>query len=423
MQVGGWCPCRPIRLPCSGLLQGQVALPDPAPATPRVLGVDDFGLRRGHVYGTVLIDCETSAPVELLAGRDAQPLTDWLLAHPGVEVICRDRSGAYAEGARAGAPDAVQVADRFHLWQNLGKAVERCVASHRACLRPADAGCGTVEQNNKLEQPPPLERAEGSPTGRFAERARRHHALVHDLLAQGHSLRGIARHLGWGFRTVQRYARAATWQELVDGKWQRPRPSKLDAFKPHLQQRWEQGCRNALTLHREITAHGYTGSYALVRDHLRSARPRPGPIAPPPPSVRAVTGWLTRHPDTLAEDEQVQLKTIVEQCPELCAAAGHIRAFGELLTKLGGQDLPVWIAAVRADNLPGLASFAAHLEHDLAAVTCGLTMRWNSGPIEGRVNHIKMLKRQMFGRAGLPLLRKRVLLTAAGGSNVDKRAR
>jgi transposase len=101
-----------------------------------------------------------------------------------------------------------------------------------------------------------------------------------------------------------------------------------------------------------------------------------------------VTGWLTRHPDTLTEDEQVQLKAIVEQCPELRAAAGHIRAFGEMLTKLRGQDLPAWIAAVRADNLPGLASFAAHLEHDLAAVSCGLRMRWNSGPIEGRVNHI-----------------------------------
>jgi len=235
---------------------------------------------------------------------------------------------------------------------------------------------------------------------------------VHDLLAQGHSLRGIARHLGWGFRTVHRYARATTWQELVDGKWQRPRPSKLDAFKPHLQQRWEQGCRNATTRYREITALGYTGSYALVRDYLRSSRPRPGPIAPAPPSVRAVTGWLTRHPDTLTEDEQVQLRAIVEQCPELRAAAGHIRAFGEMLTKLRGQNLPAWIAAVRADNLPGLASFAAHLEHDLAAVSCGLTMRWNSGPIEGRVNHIKVLKRQLFGRAALPLLRKRVLLTA-----------
>jgi transposase len=148
-----------------------------------------------------------------------------------------------------------------------------------------------------------------------------------------------------------------------------------------------------------------------VRDYLRSSRPRPGPIAPAPPSVRQVTGWLTRHPDALTEDEQVQLKAIVKQCPELRAAAGHVRAFGEMLTKLRGQELPAWIAAVRAEGLPGLTAFADSLTSDLDAVTRGLTTRWNSGPIEGRVNHIKMLKRQMFGRAGLPQLRKRVLLT------------
>jgi transposase len=123
--------------------------------------------------------------------------------------------------------------------------------------------------------------------------------------------------------------------------------------------------------------------------------------------------WLTRHPATLTEDDQVRLKAVLEQCPELRSAAGHVRAFGEMLTKLRGQELPAWIAAVRAEGLPGLTAFADSLTSDLDAVTRGLTTRWNSGPIEGRVNHIKMLKRQMFGRASLPLLRKRVLLTAS----------
>jgi transposase len=400
------------RVSRSTLLRLLMSLSDPdhAAVTPRVLGVDDFALRRGQVYGTVLIDCETSKPVDLLAGREARPLADWLAAHPGVEVICRDRSGAYADGARTGAPSAVQVADRFHLWQNLGKAVERVVARHRGCLRTA-----APEPNQPLPSPQPQPDQE-RPLGRFAERARRHHALVHDLVAQGHALRAIARQLGWGFHTVQRYARAQTWQELVDGKWQGYRPSKLDPFKPHLRQRHQQGVTNAAQLHREICAQGYTGSYALVRAWLEQYRRRPDPIAPMPPTVREVTGWLTRHPDRLTEDEHLQLKAVLERCPELQAAAGHIRCFGEMLTKLQGHDLPAWIAAVRsdADELPGLGSFAAGLERDLDAVTAGLTTRWNSGPVEGRVNHIKMVKRQMFGRAGLPLLRKRVLLTAVG---------
>jgi hypothetical protein len=121
--------------------------------------------------------------------------------------------------------------------------------------------------------------------------------------------------------------------------------------------------------------------------------------------VRQVAGWLTRHPATLTEDDQVRLKAVLEQCPELRSAAGHVRAFGEMLTKLRGQELPAWIAAVRAEGLPGLTAFADSLTSDLDAVTRGLTTRSNSGPIEGRVNHIKMLKRQMFGRASLPLLR------------------
>jgi transposase len=128
-----------------------------------------------------------------------------------------------------------------------------------------------------------------------------------------------------------------------------------------------------------------------------------------------VTGWLTRHPDRLTEDEHLRLKAILGHCPELRATAGHVRAFGETRTNLHGHDLAAWIAAVRADtdDPPGLGSFAAGLEHDLAAVTRGLTTHWSSGPIEGRVNHIKMVKRQMFGRVGLPLLRKRVLLAAS----------
>jgi transposase len=391
------------------LLRLVMAAPDPQAASPRVVGVDDFAFRRGQHYGTLLIDIETGAPLDMLEGRDAQPLADWLAAHPGVEVICRDRAGSYADGARTGAPHAVQVADRFHLWQNLAKAVEKCVAAHRACLaEPAVPAAGDGDEAGQAveaaQQPDPV--------GRFAERARRHHALVHELRAEGRGIREIARHLGWGQHTVQRYARAATWQELADGRWKAPKASKLDPFKPYLDQHAGEGHGSFTRLFSEVKALGYNGSYSLVRNYLDRTRPEKAPLGEAPPTVRDVTNWLCRRPDTLTEDEQPQLKAILNRCPELQAASDQARAFATMITDLTGQDLPQWMATAREAALPGISSFAKGLEQDLDAVTNGLTMNWSSGPVEGRVNHIKMVKRQMFGRAGLPLLRKRVLLTA-----------
>ncbi|MFC9975622.1 helix-turn-helix domain-containing protein [Spirillospora sp. NPDC127200] len=230
------------------------------------------------------------------------------------------------------------------------------------------------------------------PTGKFAERAQRHHVQVHRLLADGHSIRAIARHLGWGRHTVQRYAHATTWQQMVHGRWKGPRPSKLDPFKSHLEQRLQQGRPTIAALHREITVLGHTGSYANLGDYLRRRRPARDPPVPAPPSVRQVTGWLTRPPDTLNEDERPRLKAISDRCEPLAEADRLVRAFGEMLTHLTGQHLPQWIdQASAAAGLPGLTPFTRGLDLDFDAVQQGLSRRHNSGP----VNHIKMLKRQM----------------------------
>lgn len=385
----------------SGLLRLVRAMPDPPRPAARVLGVDDFALKRGHVYGTVLIDCETRQVIDVLPSRDAAPLADWLHTHPGTEVICRDRSGAYADGARTGAPQAVQVADRFHLWQNLTTAVERCVARHKSCLRddtpPADTELGPAEPEPAAE-----------PTGRLAERRREHHALVHDLLGQGLKIRQIATHLGWGRHTVQRYARAETWQQMIVGVHRR---SSLDPYKQQLLAGYTGRHGNIQTLHREITAQGFTGSYSIVRDFLQGHQPGQPPLPPPPPSTRRVTSWLCRHPGNLPADDTAALAAILEHCPELRAAHQLIREFAAMLTnRTGNTTLTGWITAATTTALPGISAFAHNMTADLDAVTAGLTLHWNSGPVEGNVNRIKMLKRQTYGRAGFDLLRKRILL-------------
>jgi hypothetical protein len=164
-----------------------------------------------------VIDAETHQVLDLLLERDAAALVPWLTAHPGIEVICRDRSGAYADATATAAPQALQVADRFHLCQNLTAAVEKTVTAYRSCLRELPPAAPEPESEGET----PVEAAsdqDEDPTGRFADRARAHHALVHDLLAQGMGIRHITRPPGGGRHTVQRYARAIRWQDMVKGR-------------------------------------------------------------------------------------------------------------------------------------------------------------------------------------------------------------
>ncbi|WP_228472864.1 ISL3 family transposase [Streptomyces cyaneochromogenes] len=387
------------------LLRRVMALPDPGFSTPRVLGVDDFAIRRGQSYSTVLTSVEDHRVVDVLPTREAGPLVGWLVSHPGVEIICRDRAGAYAEGARRGAPKALQVADRFHLWQCLGRAVETCVAAHRDCLHnPSPAG--TLP--GATRPAPGRSPDESEPVGRRAERKKAAHALVHELLAQGHSRRAIARHLGWGLNTVLRYANAARWQDTI--RESQSRPSRLDPYKPYLERRFAEGCTSVTHLHRELVADNAPVTYQMVRAHIATFRRAPADAPPRPPSVRQVTSWLTRHPTTLTEEDRASLKEVLARCPELDRAAAHVRDFGEILTNRRGATLPTWIHAVDASQLPGLTGFALHLYRDLDAVTAGLTLDWSSGSIEGAVNRIKKIKRQLYGRAGFELLRKMILL-------------
>lgn len=222
----------------STLLRLIRRLAEPETSTPRVLGVDDFALCKGHNYGTVLIDIETRQPVDLLPDRTTSTVARWLADHPGVEVICRDRSTAYAEAGRLGAPNAIHVADRWHIWSNLAEAVEKTVVQHRALLRePHDSATSQATaalENAALENAANLDHS--SPTGPrttgwHSDRVREKHTAVHVLFDQGIGLRTIARQLGLARNTVRRYANAASADELLVGRWT-GRTSILDPYKP-----------------------------------------------------------------------------------------------------------------------------------------------------------------------------------------------
>ncbi|MFI1259138.1 transposase [Streptomyces netropsis] len=239
------------------------ALPDPEVSPVRVLGVDDFALKRGHHYGTVLIDMENRRPVGLLPERSADALADWLTRHPGVEVICRDRARYYAEGADQGAADAVQVADRFHLWQNLGDAAERLVAR----LRPQWT-------------PPPPENPQVTvpekPEGLRAQRIRERHAAVHALKNKGMGIGGIVTELGLDPKTVRKNMLAATADELI-GSSPTGRQSSLDGHAAYLAARWTEGSTSTSRLHRELADRGLTVSERTVRRFRCGSRRTPNP--------------------------------------------------------------------------------------------------------------------------------------------------
>lgn len=419
--------CLGITVHSSTILRLLASLPEREAATaPEILGIDDFALRKGHVYGTVLVDMGTGDVVDMLPDREAATVETWLKEHPGAAVICRDRAGAYAEGARAGAPGAVQVADRWHLWHNLAEYAEKTVGRHRCCLLAAGHGAeaGDGEEPAAARDPQEHRPDPGVPPDglrdacgrerRLVTRTRERYADIRARLEENQSIAAISRATGLDRKTVQRFARAGSIDELLVRAV--TRETKTDEFKPYLCQRWNEGVRDAAVLHAELRQRGWAGSVQTVRRYLAPFRKTDAAPEPPPvvPKTRQITRLLLTRPDHLKPDEQAQLAGIRAQCPHIDALAGHVTAFAEMMANLTGSSaLDGWLAAVEADDQPELRSFATGIRNDKEAVVNGLTLPYSSGRVEGTVNKIKTVKRQMYGRASFPLLRKRIILHPA----------
>ncbi len=311
-------------------------LPTPQPRVPRVLGVDDFALRRRHRYATVLIDAETRRRVDVLPGRTADVLEAWLRAHPGVQVVCRDGSGAYAEAVRRALPDAVQVSDRWHLWHNLGQAAGKEVAAHSSCW--ATAG-------------PPLQDGRRATT----TRERWHH--IHDLLGKGVGLLECARRLNISLNTVKRYARAGEPERLQRAP--QYRPTLVDPYRDHLRRRRSADPAVPVShLFNEIKALGYPGSFNLLYRYITQGRVE---ADRPPISPRRLTRLLLTRPGDLNDEHRRLLDDLTTACPQMIDLAELVRRFADLLRPHEGNAdrLDAWIATAKACDLPHLHAFIA----------------------------------------------------------------
>jgi transposase len=401
------------------------------PAEPvHVLGVDDWAWHRNQRYGTLLVDLEQRRPVDLLPDRTAESLVKWLQAHPGIEVISRDRAGAYADGARRGAPAAVQVADRWHLLRNLADTLERLFDRQPASLRaatvapPAPEAAVLPEIQPQTPTPARSERSTYSEPHRQQQRAKRlaRYETVRQLRQQGVSQRTIARQLHIGPSTIRRYAHARTFPEIAQ---RRTAPSILDPFKTYLTQRWTAGCHNGWQLWREISVRGYTGSRTLLSRWVTQQRRRPasatptspgqGPpsfpatAAPRPFSSRRVAFLVLKSPEKLDGPQAATLARFCDASAEVATASGLAREFADMVRGRKRDRLDNWLNAANASGIRELKYFANGLRHDYDAVAAGLSLPWSNGPTEGHINRLKLIKRQMFGRANFDLLRQRVL--------------
>ena len=410
------------------ILRRIMALPtEPAKKIPQI-GIDDFSFRRGHKFGTIVVDLQTHTVLDLLPDRTADTSAAWMTTHPEIELVSRDRGGDYALAARKAVPAATQCADRFHMYKNLTEAVELALASLRTELRK------NAEKTAHLRVSAEVRKAHNDQTKAFSlktwkpardphfERARlsrreqrydRYQQVV-ALHAQGFEQTEIAHRVGVSTRTIQKWLKAGAFPEV---RSRRKRRSLFDPYAPYVLGRWREGCKQGSQLYREIKEKGYTGTERQLYRFLTSLReqlPLAHAVEAPQTPVQAFSAheavwFFVRHADDLSEAEQETLASILSECETAKTMYQLVQEFRQILHRREGEKLDGWLERVRTSQIRPLQSFVGGIERDKAAVVAGLTLPQNNGLVEGKVNKLKLIKRMGYGRAGFPLLRQRVL--------------
>jgi transposase len=409
------------------------AAPLPAIGTPERVGVDDFALRKGRVYAGLVVDHDQHRPLDVLPDCSPTTIADWLAAHPSIRLVSRDRGTAIVDGVTRGALQAVQVADRWHLLKNLGEALERLLVRqrtewHDALLaetpeEPANETVSPAARESDTATKPhgPTVRAIQAAQERQARRDRRvaRYEEARRLSAAGWSLRAIAREMHLNRHTVQDYLASDIAPIL------RPRaskPSKLDPYRDYIRDRWNEGCHDAAVLLAELRRRGYPGGHSILRAYvapfrraLRHVVGEPGAttrmcaVARPTWSPRQLTALFLRHPEELTTKQAQTLGVLRAASPLLASVHDAVQAFAATVRERRVDGLTDWVEAMRHSKERELRGFAEGLLEDYAAVRAGLTRAESNGPTVGQINRLKLVKRAMYGRGKVDLLRQRVV--------------
>ncbi len=479
-----------IKVSRNTLLNLVRSIPLPPIVTPHTLGVDDFCFRKCKTYGTALIDLERRRPIALLKDAKAETLAEWLKAHPGVKVVSRDRSKTYESGIRQGAPEAIQVADRFHLLQNLSQTLCQVFGIHAKVLKEVEKQVFSTDTKVHLEvetaliegireldedsDPTQLQTteiqnlggglktflaestdgltapenlsliAEAHPcpvvpkfpqntslkrkvqSAKARDRRRDIHEQVWRLRSIGLSGLAIAQELGVSKTTVFNYLRSSTFTE------RRERSdhglSLLNPYHDYLLSRWNSGNHNTQELFEEIRTCGYIGGYATVARFTRylktlpgfepakcskkNASPRVSSSSHRPLTPSRVTALVLRRPELIQPNEREIIAQLQTAHSDLKSAIELAQQFASVVRQRLSEQLDAWLNKAKNSSVSLLRSFAVSLESDYDAVKAGVTMSVSNGPVEGHINRLKMLKRQMYGRAKIDLLERRFLLAS-----------
>ncbi|MFT4760563.1 MAG: transposase [Paraglaciecola sp.] len=420
----GTCLCKRlgIKVSSSTILKILHQIAPPCFKAPKVLEVDDWAFRKGHVYGTILVDLEEHKPIDLLPDREAETLEKWLKEHPGVEIISRDRASAYSIGAKNGAPDAIEVADRWHLLKNMTDALKRMMYKHNKinqeiALSIAEKNRAVIQSERKAIMEtnlqlilPSTEKKES--TLQYEETFK----LVKDLQNKGLSRRAIAQQLNISRVTVNKYFHFEKYPKRTKSETSKSTVAKFDGY---IQKIVSKGEYSIQQLWEDLQEKGFKGNAAAIRRYMNKHFPKEKKAEQLPAlevklySPKRLGYLLIREKEKLKEKEIEYLEQLFVACPQAQLANQLALRFRNMIVNRKAENLETWIKDTIVSGTEVLKSFAQNLNRNFDAVYNACSLEWSNGQVEGQVNRLKNIKRQMYGRASFELLKK-VVLTDSG---------